>query len=125
MAEDQVVVGDKVEEPDVQLLCIVALKNNPPHQNINKNEPDLRVSGRIRDRADLCSAQEANHADARGRQLSAGHALKVGAHTHFTQVLEAFHLVHLSADQHGHGLQHASWKHTQRGLRRLRCIKKD
>lgn len=27
MAEDQVVVGDKVEEPDVQLLCVVALRN--------------------------------------------------------------------------------------------------
>lgn len=26
MTEDQVVVGDEVEEPDVQLLCIVALR---------------------------------------------------------------------------------------------------
>lgn len=26
VTEDQVVVGDKVEEPDVQLLCIVALR---------------------------------------------------------------------------------------------------
>ena len=25
MAEDQVVVGDEVQEPDVQLLCVVAL----------------------------------------------------------------------------------------------------
>lgn len=28
MTEDQVVVGDKVEEPDIQLLCIVALSSN-------------------------------------------------------------------------------------------------
>lgn len=26
MTEDQVVVGDEVEEPDIQLLCVVALK---------------------------------------------------------------------------------------------------
>lgn len=28
MTEDQVVVGNEVEEPDVQLLCIVALRIN-------------------------------------------------------------------------------------------------
>lgn len=111
MAEDQVVVGDKVEEPDVQLLCIVALRRTDPP----KKSKYLKVLNKRWDRrfgADLCSAQQADHADARGRQLSAGHALKVGAHTHFTQVLEAFHLVHLGADQHGHGLQHAGCKHT-------------
>lgn len=61
--------------------------------------------------ADLCSAKQADHADARGCQLPTGHALEVGAHAHFAQVLEALHLVHLGADQHGHGLQHAGWKH--------------
>lgn len=65
------------------------------------------------DCTDLCSAQQADHTDACGRQLATGHALKVGAHAHFAQVLEAFHLVHLGADQHGHGLQHAGCKHTQ------------
>lgn len=28
MTEDQVVVGDEVKEPDIQLLCIVALRIN-------------------------------------------------------------------------------------------------
>lgn len=28
VAEDQVVVGNEVEEPDVELLCVVALEGN-------------------------------------------------------------------------------------------------
>lgn len=32
MAEDQVVVGDEVEEPHIQLLCIVALRIKNRHE---------------------------------------------------------------------------------------------
>lgn len=42
MAEDQVVVGDKVEEPNVQLLCVVALRNKAkkkPKKKIFEPEP--------------------------------------------------------------------------------------
>lgn len=35
MTKDQVVVGDKVEEPDVQLLCVVALTIKENQQSIN------------------------------------------------------------------------------------------
>lgn len=68
-----------------------------------------RLHGGVAGGADLCPAKQADHADARGCQLPTGHALKVGAHAHLTQVLEALHLVHLSTHQHGHGLQHAGW----------------
>lgn len=38
MTEDQVVVGDEVEEPDKQLLCIVALRfNTNIHTRFNNN----------------------------------------------------------------------------------------
>lgn len=41
MAEDQVVVGDKVEEPYIQLLCIVALENQFKQRYcIKRNEKD-------------------------------------------------------------------------------------
>lgn len=115
MAEDQVVVGNEVEEPDVQLLRIVALEVNGVKKEIVSGEKKqttlvLERKKKRQPWSDLCSAEQPDHADARGRQLSAGHALKVGAHAHLAQVLQTLHLVHLGAHQHGHGLQHAGWK---------------
>lgn len=109
VAEDQVVVGNEVEEPHVQLLRVMALEvNNRKRFRQKKNK--LFTRKKRQTCSDLRSAEEPDHADARGRQLSTGHALKVGAHAHLAQVLQTLHLVHLGAHQHGHGLQHASWK---------------
>lgn len=143
MAEDQVVVGNKVEEPNVQLLCIVALRmkrnkdvsgqktwilpfsladsreNLTQHAGLCSKFLFLALFPFPRNCTDLRSAEQSNYTDACRCQLSAGHALKVGAHTHFTQMLQTFHLVHLGADQHSHGLQHTGWihKHTQHCMR--------
>lgn len=86
MAEDQVVVGNEVEEPDVQLLCVMALQvNDRKHVSGGEKQQTnyaLKVEKRGKTWSNLRSAEEPDHADARGRQLSTGHALKVGAHAH-------------------------------------------
>lgn len=110
VAEDQVVVGNEVEEPDVQLLRVMALEVNNRKRVLGRKRTKLFTRKKRQPCSDLRSAEEPDHADARGRQLSTGHALKVGAHAHLAQVLQTLHLVHLGAHQHGHGLQHAGWK---------------
>lgn len=83
VAEDQVVVGNEVEKPDVKLLRVMALEVNDRKHVLGRKKTDFSLEKTKRQPwSDLCSAEEPDHADARGRQFSAGHALKVGAHTH-------------------------------------------
>lgn len=42
VAEDQVVVGNKVEEPNIQLLCIVALRIDSNKRHVKTDNKDSR-----------------------------------------------------------------------------------